>query len=72
MLFYVGSSIKALRSSNCHILASEANSKLFDEVLKPLKNTKPLSKSPDIDMSENTTPSVPNYLNVSKKVNVPN
>jgi hypothetical protein len=35
VLFCVGSSIKAARSSNRHILVLEADSKLFEEVLEP-------------------------------------
>jgi hypothetical protein len=54
VLFYVGSSIKAARSSNHHILALEADSKLFEEVLEPLKKATPLSKSRDMDMSGNS------------------
>jgi hypothetical protein len=53
VLVYVGSSIKAARSSNRHILVLEANSKLFEEVLETLKETTLLSKSLDMDMSEN-------------------
>jgi hypothetical protein len=53
VLIYVGSSIKAARSSNRHILALKANSKLFEEVLEPLKKATPVSKSLDMDMSEN-------------------
>jgi hypothetical protein len=52
-LFYVGSSIKATCSSNCHILALEADFKLFDEVLESLKKATPLSKSLDSYMSGN-------------------
>jgi hypothetical protein len=55
MLFCVGSSIKAARSSNRHILALKANSKLFKDVLEPLKKTTLQSKSINIDMSENAT-----------------
>jgi hypothetical protein len=36
-LQHAGSSIKAARLSSRHILALESDSKLFDEVLKPLK-----------------------------------
>jgi hypothetical protein len=52
-LICVGSSIKAAHSSNRHVLALEADSKLFEEVLEPLKKTTPLSKSLDMDMFEN-------------------
>jgi hypothetical protein len=54
MLSYVGSSIKAIHSLNCHILALEANTKLFDEVLEPLKKIMPLSKYLKMDMFKNT------------------
>jgi hypothetical protein len=55
VLSFVGSSIKAARSSNRHILALEADSKLFEEVLKPLKKATPVSKSHDTDMSGNSS-----------------
>jgi hypothetical protein len=55
VLFSVGSSIKATCSSNCHILVLEADSKLFEEVLEPLKKATPLSKSHDTDMSGNSS-----------------
>jgi hypothetical protein len=55
VLFCIGSSIKAARSSNRHTLALKADFKLFKEVLQPLNKTKPLSKSLDIDMSKNAT-----------------
>jgi hypothetical protein len=54
-MFCVGSSIKAAHSSNRHILALEADSKLFEEVLEPLKKATPLSKSRDIEMSGNSS-----------------
>jgi hypothetical protein len=54
-MFFVGSSIKAARSSNRHILALEADSKLFEEVLEPLKKATPLSKSHDTEMFENSS-----------------
>jgi hypothetical protein len=54
VLFCVGSSIKAAHSSNRHILALEADSKLFEEVLEPLKKATPLSKYRDTDMSGNS------------------
>jgi hypothetical protein len=54
-MFCIGSSIKAARSSNCHILALEADSKLFEEVLEPLKKARPLSKSHDTEMSRNSS-----------------
>jgi hypothetical protein len=50
MLFCVGSSIKVARALSRHILALEADSKLFEEVLK---KTTPQSKSIDMDMSKN-------------------
>jgi hypothetical protein len=53
-MFCIGSSIKAARSSNRHILALEADSKLFEEVLEPLKKARPLSKSYDTEMSRNS------------------
>lgn len=37
ILQHAGSSIKAARLSSRHILALESDTKLFDEVLKPLK-----------------------------------
>jgi hypothetical protein len=52
VLICVGSSIN---SSIHHILALKAKSKLFEEVLEPLKKTMPLSKSLDIDMSKKAT-----------------
>jgi hypothetical protein len=52
---FVGSSIKAAHSSNRHILALEADSKLFEEVLEPLKKATPVSKSRDTDMYENSS-----------------
>jgi hypothetical protein len=52
---FVGSSIKAARSSNRHILALEADSKLFEEVLEPLKKATPVSKSHDTDMYGNSS-----------------
>jgi hypothetical protein len=55
VLSFVGSSIKAARSSNRHILALEADSKLFEGVLEPLKKATPESKSHDIDMSGNSS-----------------
>jgi hypothetical protein len=55
VLFCVGSSIKVARSSNRHILALEADSKLFEEVLEPLKKATPLSKSHDTGMSGNSS-----------------
>jgi hypothetical protein len=54
-MFCIGSSIKAARSSNRHILALEADSKLFEEVLEPLKKARPLSKSHDTEMSRNSS-----------------
>jgi hypothetical protein len=42
VLFFVGSSIKAARSSNRYILELEADSKLFEEVLEPLKKATPV------------------------------
>jgi hypothetical protein len=54
-MFCIGSSIKAAPSSNRHILASEADSKLFEEVLEPLKKARPLSKSHDTEMSGNSS-----------------
>jgi hypothetical protein len=54
-MFCIGSSIKAAHSSNCHILALEANSKLFEEILEPLKKATLLSKSLDTDMSGNSS-----------------
>jgi hypothetical protein len=51
---FVGSSIKAARSSNRHILALEADSKLFEEVLELLKKATPVSKSRGIDMYGNS------------------
>jgi hypothetical protein len=53
-MFCIGSSIKAARSSNCHILALEADSKMFEEVLELLKKARPLSKSHDTEMSGNS------------------
>jgi hypothetical protein len=53
-MFCVGSSSKATRSSNRHILALKADSKLFEEVLEPLKKATPLSKSHDTEMSGNS------------------
>jgi hypothetical protein len=55
VLSFVGSSIKAARSSNHHILALEADSKLFEEVLEPLKKATPVSKSRDTNMSGNNS-----------------
>ena len=55
VLFCVGSSIKATRSSNHHILALEANSKLFEEILEPLKKATLVSKCHDIDMFGNSS-----------------
>jgi hypothetical protein len=52
---FVGSSTKVARSSNLHILALEADSKLFEEVLEPLKKATPVSKSRDTDMYENSS-----------------
>jgi hypothetical protein len=54
-MFCIGSSMKAARSSNRHILALEADSKLFEEVLKPLKEARPLSKCHDTEMSGNSS-----------------
>ena len=54
-MFYVGSSIKAARSSNRHILVLEVDSKLFEEVLEPLKKATPLSKSHDTEMFGNNS-----------------
>ena len=54
VLAFVGSSIKATCSSNRHILALEANSKLFEEVLEPLKKATLVSKSRDTDISGNS------------------
>jgi hypothetical protein len=47
--------IKATHSSNRHILALEADSKLFEEVLEPLKKATRVSKSRDTDMSGNSS-----------------
>jgi hypothetical protein len=55
VLSFVGSSIKAARSLNRHILALEVDSKLFEEVLEPLKKATPVSKSCDTDMSGNSS-----------------
>jgi hypothetical protein len=55
VLSFVGSSIKATRSSNRHILALEADSKLFEEVLEPLKKATPVSNSRDTDMYGNSS-----------------
>jgi hypothetical protein len=52
---FVGSSIKAARSLNCHILAREVDSKLFEEVLKPLKKATHGSKSCDTNMYGNSS-----------------
>jgi hypothetical protein len=54
-MFCIGSSIKAASSSNRHILALEADSKLFEEVLEPLKKARPLSKSHDMEISGNSS-----------------
>jgi hypothetical protein len=54
-MFCVGSSIKVACSSNRQILALEANSKLFEEVLESLKKATPLSKSRDTEMSGNSS-----------------
>jgi hypothetical protein len=55
VLSFVGSSIKATHSSNRHILALEADSKLFEEVLEPLKKAIPVSNSRDTDMYGNSS-----------------
>jgi hypothetical protein len=55
VLSFVGSSIKAAHSSNCHILALEADSKIFEEVLESLKKATPMSKSRDTNMSGNSS-----------------
>ena len=62
VLFYVLSSIKAACSSNRHILALEADSKLFEEVLEPLKKATPLSKSHDTNMSRDSSKDDENSL----------
>jgi hypothetical protein len=54
-MFCVGSSIKAACSTNRHILAIEADSKLFEEVLEPLKKATHLSKPRDMEMSGNSS-----------------
>ena len=55
VLFCIGSFIKAACSSNRHILALKADSKLFEEVLEPLKKATALSKSRDTDMFGNSS-----------------
>jgi hypothetical protein len=40
---------------NRHILALEGDSKLFEEVLEPLKKATHVSKSQDTDMSRNSS-----------------
>jgi hypothetical protein len=55
VLSFIGSSIKDARSLNCHILALKVDSKLFEEVLEPLKKATPVSKSRDTDMSRNSS-----------------
>jgi hypothetical protein len=40
---------------NRHILALQADSKLFEEILEPLKKATLVSKSRDIDMFRNSS-----------------
>ena len=53
VLQHVGSSIKAARLSNRHILALESDVKLFDEVLKPLKQSVVLPSNPNLHNDDN-------------------
>lgn len=53
VLQHVGSSIKAARLSNRHILALENDIELFDEVLEPLKQSVPLSSDPNLQNDDN-------------------
>jgi len=44
-VLHLGSSIRVIHSSNCHISTLESDAKLFDEVLKPLQAPKTISKT---------------------------
>jgi hypothetical protein len=55
VLSFVGSSIKAARSSNRHILVLEADSKLFEEVLESLEKATLVSNSRDTNMYGNSS-----------------